>query len=103
MKRSRMAEAQRANLPLHLPELDEGAYLVEAMLVLGPIRSDGMGTRPADWSEIAAFAQATGRVSEHWESEALHAMCGGYADELRRGENPLSIPPTSRADHVDDE
>lgn len=98
MTRSRMQEARRADLPDHLPELDEGAYLVEAMMKLGPIRSDGMGPRSADWPEIEAFARATGRISEPWECETLFDMCQGYTQEVERGKNPLSIAPVFLGD-----
>lgn len=87
---------RRQNLPLGLPELEAGAYLVEAMLRLGPVRSDGMGDRPADWPEIDAFARLTARITEPWEAELLHDMCAAYAAERAKGENVLTIAPMDR-------
>lgn len=87
---------RRRNLPLGLPDLDAGGYLVEAMLRLGPMRSDGMGERQADWPEIDAFARLTGRITEAWEAELLHDMCAAYTQERSQGENPLTIPPVDR-------
>lgn len=88
--------AELRGQPLDLPELGGLRYLVEAMMRLGPVKSDGMGTRPADWPEIDAFARVTGRISDPWEAEALHAMCAGYLDELRAGADPLSVAPSER-------
>ena len=48
-----------------LPEIDAGQYLIDAMMALGPTRSNGMGEEPTDWHIIAPFVQATGRLPEH--------------------------------------
>ncbi len=87
---------RRQKLPLGLPDLDAGAYLIEAMLRLGPVRSDGMGERPADWPEIDAFTRLTGRITEPWEAELLYDMCAAYSTERAKGENVLTIAPTDR-------
>jgi hypothetical protein len=78
---------------IQLPELTAGQYLVDAMLMLGPIRSTGMGPRPTDWPEIEAFARLTGRISEPWEAETLHAMCLEYVAEYQCGDQLLRRPP----------
>lgn len=84
---------RRLGQPLGLPELDGTEYLIEAMFRLGPIRSDGMGLRSADWPEIDAFARLTGRVSEPWEFEALFDMCSGYFAAHEAGADPLAMSP----------
>lgn len=76
--------------------LGELSYLAEAMMRLGPIKSDGMGPRSADWPEIDAFARLTGRIEEPWEAEALHAMCAAYLEEIKGGEDPLRVAPVER-------
>lgn len=91
-----MARAKRLGKPLALPEIGAGAYLLEAMFRIGPVRETGLNTSPPDWSEIDAFARQTGRISEPWEAEALFDMCQGYLEEIRAGENPLVIPPVER-------
>lgn len=74
--------------------ITNGSYLFEAMLALGPIRFTGdAGRRAADWPEITSFMQATGRISEPWEAEALYRMCGAFLSGLTVGENPLGIFP----------
>lgn len=64
---------------------------------LGPIKSDGMGPRSADWLEIDAFARLTGQIEEPWEAEALHAMCAAYLEEIKGGEDPLRAAPVERS------
>ncbi|PHQ68797.1 MAG: hypothetical protein COB97_09210 [Paracoccus sp.] len=91
-----LKRAQRLRQPLGLPDLDGGAYLLEAMFRIGPVRETGLSATAPDWSEIDAFARQTGRISEPWEAEVLFDMCRGYLDELRAGENPLAIPPVER-------
>lgn len=90
---SRLKRAQRLKEPLGLPELDEGEYLIEAMFRLVPTRNNGMSVSPTDWSEIEAFAQLTGRISEPWEAEVLFDMCRGYHEARIAGEAPLAMPP----------
>ncbi|WP_339109269.1 hypothetical protein [Thioclava sp. GXIMD4216] len=77
--------------PLGLPDLDAGAYLVEAMIRLDPVRSTGLDLRATDWPEISAFMQATGRISEGWEAELLFDMCAGYFEARQAGEDPLAV------------
>lgn len=91
-----MKVAEELGQPVELPELGPLAYVADAMIRLGPIRSNGMGQTSADWPEIDAFARATGRVSSGWEKEALYDMCASYLREINTGENPFCIPPMER-------
>lgn len=91
------AKKQQEQAETGLPELSAGAYLVDAMMVMGPTRSNGMGEVPADWDVILPFVSVTGRLSESWEIETLADMCRVYARGKVEGENPLSIPPVERA------
>lgn len=76
-----------------IPECEDGADLVQAMMALPPTRPMAMGGhRAADWPEIWAFIQATGRRYSQWEVEALHEMCGAFSDGFRRV-NPLAKSP----------
>lgn len=73
--------------------MSAGGYLLEAMSALDPLRNNGFGERATDWPEIKAFADATGRVSEPWELEALHSMCQCYFRGNQIGRNPLAHSP----------
>lgn len=91
-----MDRLKAAGDPLGLPEIEAGSHLVLALLRLGPVRSTGMGDRPTDWPEIAAFAHCTGRISEPWEAETLHHMAGAFYAEMKAGEDPFRIAPVER-------
>jgi len=83
--------------PPPLPTVTVGAYLIEAMNRLGPVRAHGMGgCRPTDWPEIWAYAQATGDVSEAWEIDAIRRLCVAYDRGLSDGANMLAIAPMDR-------
>lgn len=48
------------------------------------------------WVSLAAFATATGRVSEPWEFEALFDMSAAYVAAKRDGEDVFAIPPVDQ-------
>lgn len=86
-------------MPVPLPEVDAGRYLLSALIKMGPVRPMPMGGwRAADWPEIYAFARSTGRIAEPWEADALYDMAQAYVVGLSEGENPLSIAPIDRHD-----
>lgn len=93
---TRLAHAVKTGAPTGLPDLGPGQYLAEAMMRLGPVKSDGMGLRSADWPEIDAFARVTGRIGDPWEAETLFDMCRAYLRESQAGEDPLAIAPVDR-------
>ena len=76
-----------------MPPVMAGAYLIDAMFRLCPVRADVNGTRGVDWTELDAFARLTRAISEPWEAEALHAMCDAYALEADEGADTLREPP----------
>ncbi len=79
-----------------LPDIHAGSYVIEAMQTIGPTRSNGMGEQPTDWDIILPFAQATGRLTETWEMEALAAMCREYLRGRTQGESPFGIAPVDQ-------
>lgn len=93
---TKQAKKKQERADTGLPELSAGEYLAEAMMVIGPTRSNGMGEAATDWDIILPFVSATGRLSERWEIETLADMCRIYASGKVEGENPLSIPPVER-------
>lgn len=93
---AKQAKRKQERAETGLPELSAGEYIVEAMMVMGPIRSSGMGEAATDWDIILPFVSVTGRLSERWEIETLADMCRIYAAGKVEGENPLSIPPVER-------
>lgn len=95
-----LAKKMQVQANTGLPELVAGEYIVEAMMTLGPTRSNGMAEVATDWDIILPFVSATGRLSEAWEIETLADMCRLYAVGKGEGENALSIPPVERGGHA---
>lgn len=91
-----LEQYKRLKQPLGVPQLDGGAYLLDAMFRLRPTRSNGMAERATDWDQIEAFARVTGRISEPWEAEVLFDMCQGYLAARQAGEDPLAVAPVDQ-------
>lgn len=71
-----------------MPDLGAFQYLMDNLIDAGCMVADMAGERPLPWSEIAAFAKATGRINSAWESERLAAMSRAYIEGRRIGEEP---------------
>lgn len=91
-----MEIAREDGQEIDLPGVLGFDHMPEAMMRLGPVKSDGMGDRPADWPEIDAFTRSTGRIASVWEAETLFDMCKAYHRELRSGSDPFKIAPMER-------
>ena len=74
-----------------LPDIDGGEYIKDAFVALG-MQRDGV----LSWSEIHAYSQLTGNLSDPWEAETVRSMSIAYLDGLNTGEDPLAIPPMER-------
>lgn len=79
-----------------MPDLGAEQYLFEAFSELGYAQPAGMGVGPLAWSEITAFASATGALFDPWEFRAIRQMSEQYLAGLKQGESPLVIPPAER-------
>ena len=68
--------------------------MLEALFKAGPLGQPGMGGHVSlSWQEVAAFAQATGRIDSPTEMESLFDMSRAYLDGLDRGADPFAVPP----------
>ena len=75
----------------------EGEYLMGAFMALGCSHPAGMGGEmPIPWSEVHAYARATGTLTEPWEVELVRDMSAAYCRGRVEGENVFSIPPAER-------
>jgi len=84
--------------PYERAELGPVAYMLDALAAAGISRHGGMGEEPLGWPDLAAFAAATGRVSQPWEMEALLAMSRAYLAGRHAGEQPLAAWPGEDGD-----
>lgn len=48
---------------------------------------------PRDWTDVLAFKEITGRISEGWEAELLVKMSREYVKGLQIGLEPMGIAP----------
>jgi hypothetical protein len=98
-EKSRIEELQAAKITPPMPDVGPGQYLVAAFHALRFATPDPMGGGMAaqSWGEVLAFAQASGRISETWEAEALFDMSWGYVTEFQKASDPLRIAPMERS------
>lgn len=52
--------------------------------------------QPVLWSEIKAYAEATGAIVEPWEMRLVREMSSAYVRELQKGESIFVRPPGER-------
>jgi hypothetical protein len=57
----------------------------------------GGGLAAQTWGEVLAFAQATGRIGEPWEAQALFDMSWAYVTEYQKAGDALRIAPMERS------
>ena len=92
-----MESYHEAGIAVPLPDVHAGRYLIEALMDVGPVKSDPMaGPSVVPWTEIAGYREAGGIISEPWECRAVRDMSAAFLRGLREGENPLSIMPIER-------
>lgn len=72
--------------------MEEGQYLLSALVQMGPVASNGMDLTPQPWIEIRSFC---GGHFEEWEVIALREMSLAYLAGLKT-DNPLAIAPVDR-------
>jgi hypothetical protein len=94
---TRAKQYQDAGRPVPFVQVQACAYLLEALIEAGPVKSDGMGNRVAlDWHDLKAYADMTGAVTEAWEASMLRRMSMAFANGLQEGKSAFSIAPVDR-------
>lgn len=79
-----------------MPDVGDADYLLRAFHELGRKMAGPMGSGPLAWSEIVAYAAATGQISSPWEFRALREMSVAFIDGQAIGEDPFGIPPVEQ-------
>lgn len=93
-----MQNRQEQGIPLDVPDVGPGGYLIAAMFNAGPTLVGAEGDRALDWPAVAAFAGFTGAISEPWEARALIDMSRAYLTGRTAGADGLSLPPAEWED-----
>lgn len=86
-----MAALNGAEPPL--PPLSDGYHLVEHLMDVGPVASNGMGTGPVGFTELLAWRSACGHCLDSWEMATIRAMSVAFSSALQDGESPAAPPP----------
>jgi len=81
-------------LPLGLPDLDAGEYLVQALFEVGPVEYHATGeTIAVSWQTLQAYSKCTGEIGEAWEYRALICMSRAYQEGKAAGDDIFCKPP----------
>ena len=88
---SRMKALNGADPPL--PPLTDGYHLIEHLMEVGPVASNGMGIVPVSYSELQAWRSGCGHHLDAWEFSLLRDLSVAYCSELQDAESPTAPPP----------
>jgi hypothetical protein len=73
--------------------VDEGEYLIDYLLQVGPAISSGMGLAVISFTELQAWQACAGIVLQPWEGQILRRLSADYITESVRAEKPDCPPP----------
>jgi hypothetical protein len=57
------------------------------------VQAESYGPAVLPWSEINAYAQATGAIQSRWECVMLRTMSSAYLEGYAIGKDVFGIPP----------
>lgn len=90
---ARMTEAGK---PLPMVAIEAGQYLMDMMMDMRPVQSNGWGHSAKPDAEIRSYAAGLGIDLLPWEFLTLRRMCRSYLDGMNSAKDRLSIPPMRR-------
>lgn len=67
--------------------------MIERLTEIGITGSNGMGTVPLSWAEIAAWQTNTKVALSPWEARMIRALSVAYVNESRPAEDETYPPP----------
>lgn len=76
-----------------LPPISDGYHLIEHLMEVGPVASNGMGIVPVSYSELQAWRSGCGHHLDAWEFRLLRDLSAAYCSELQDAESPTAPPP----------
>ena len=75
-----------------LPEIEDGAHIIDALLQVGPIAASGMGLGAVSWQEIKAWHEATRSSLAPHELQLLRTLSAEYLQSYDKAK-ALDCPP----------
>lgn len=77
-------------------------YITEWLMEVGPVCSNGMGTGPIGWTDIAAWQDLTGNELDAWEARTLRRLSRDFHDQMHRAkESTCPAPYVAKARNDD--
>jgi len=94
---SRLDMMMSRGIKTDLPTIHVGFYIWQSLIDCGVYQTRESGAKePLAWTEILAFSQASGTITENWELRIVRRMSEAYIRGLREGTNALSKHPRER-------
>lgn len=78
---SRREDLAARGLPIEMPPLEWGQYLLDYLFEFGPTMAAGMGSGPLTAVEISAWQDLLGIEFEPWEARLLRRLSNEYLGE----------------------
>jgi len=78
-----------------LPDVKGGKLFLDAISDLGICKNSGMTLEALSFCEIEAYSRSCGGLLAR-EVMTIRKMSQAYVSEIKKSENPFSIPPMER-------
>lgn len=93
---SRLAEQKKQGVDPSMPPCPL-PHMIERLTEIGLTSSNGMGTVPLSWAEIAAWQTNTHIALSPWEARLIRALSAAYVAESRSAEEEGCPSPWAEA------
>ena len=94
---TRRAYLERRKLPVRLPDIEGGEFMVRSLNDLGAYRQDEMGNITGQtWTEVLAFCQMSDLIETKQEARLLKNMSDAWCRGYYTGCNALGIEPVDQ-------
>lgn len=85
-------------IPMILPDVSCGLYLIDYLFDAGPVEHSGMGPVPLSNLELQAWMDGSGTPLEPWEFTLIRSLSKSYLTEMVKGKDPACPPPYVEVD-----
>jgi hypothetical protein len=86
-------EALRETYMPEMPPLEQGGYLVAALMEVGPTVPSGMGVGPVEWPHIEAWSRRMNVDLLPWQSQFIRRLSQEYLSESHKAEKKDAPAP----------
>lgn len=86
--------------PPNMPEIEEGAQVIEYLQEVGPTLPGAMGPEPVTFAEIDAWSRTTGYDPTAWEAQTIRRLSRAFVSQYAKSKETNSPAPWT-GDKVD--